>query len=236
MTTVLLLCALYACAHRVPVAEPVDAFEIVVRNETWTRASKFKSDDAIPVLLPRVVVPDPATQAKLDGLLTDEILTGSTRTQAEEDGWIDAVTWSLAWSGAGIVDLRVSVEGSGAYPDGFSNDFVLDVRQGTRLGVEQVQEGCQPALLDRLNRDVAARVAAVPGTPDDVIGIADLLSNARFTGLADFAVDDRGVVFHLDYGLPHVVAGAAPDGDFLVPWSDLASCVAPGAAMERLIR
>lgn len=205
---------------------------VVSKDEVWKRQFKEKpSGEDIPVSLPMVLVNDPVVQAKIDAQLTPEKLLGDSRATIEADGWVDGVAWSQTFSGQGVLGLEIAVEGSAAYPSGYVKPVVLDLSSGESLGRESFDPSRQPDLVRKLNVMLTARVAqAVAEEPE----VAEILDGVHVSEdvLSNFSIKPEGVVFHAQFGLPHVVEAASPDPDFTVPWMAMRGFLAKGSPLH----
>jgi hypothetical protein len=211
------------------IADPVFA----ARQEVWTRAFKGKSTDQIPVSLPTLWVADEWVQSRLDAALAPERIVETSRSQAEADGWIDAIDCRLARAHGGIAVVEVWVEGSGAYPDGFTRSVVLDLRTGDRLGVEQFAAEKRPALVGKLETMLQERISTVSEAEARALASA---AHATPDTLTRWTLADAGVVFTVDFGFPHAIAAMAPDGRLTIPWAAIAEFTAPDAPLLRARR
>lgn len=203
------------------------------RDEVWTRARTDKGTGTdIRVSLPVVWVTDPALQQKIDLALAPEALLDQTRAEIEADGWVDHVSWDRTYGRKGLLSLVVTVEGSGAYPDTLKKYVVLDLKTGAVLGAEQFAD--TTALIQRADRMIQGRVRRAKGDAE----LADLVAGASFTAdnLSGYSLSDRGVVFHYDFGFPHALLAAEPDGDVSVSWDDVADALAPDVALRRALK
>lgn len=204
---------------------------VLSKDEVWKRKFKEKpSGEDIPVSLPMVLVNDPALQPKIDALLTPEKLLGDPRATIEEDGWVDAVRWQQTWLGQGVLGLEIAVEGSAAYPSGYVRPVVIDLSAGAAIGSETFDAARQADLLRKLNVMLTARVAqAVAEEPEVAEAISDLhVSDDVFS---NFSITNDGIVFHAQFGLPHVLEAASPDPDFAVPWMAMRGFLAKGSPL-----
>lgn len=200
-------------------------------SETWTRHNTDKwSGPTLAVALPRVVVADPAVQAALDAALTPEALLGDPRARIEADGWVDAVSFETTLNRAHIVSFKVTVEGSGAYPDSFDRVVVLDTLSGARIGPETFSDTGKPLLIERVQAEVNVRREAAD--PE----VRELIDPVRFTEaeLGSFLATEPGLVFTIPWGLPHAMVAAEPSRDVTVVWADALPALVPGSPLRRL--
>lgn len=257
MIRVLFLASLLACGGRAPVESPSatpvaspsaappsaapaasDAWVVTAEAQTWTRKNKdIKPDPAIPVLWPRVSGPDPAVVAAVAALLTPEAVFGETRAEIEENGWADGISFEATYEQHGLLGLVLSMEGSAAYPDGFSRELAIDLEKGVRVGPESFTVEGRKQLINRLNTQLAANIAAARAALEPGDDLGDLLEGhaVQDKHLERFGLRPTGVVFHYAFGFPHVALAAEPDGDLLVPWAEIGPWLSPESPLRRAL-
>jgi hypothetical protein len=209
-----------------------EAAVVWTRAETWRReAGAFKSEP-VEVKLPALLVADPAVQAKLDVLFDVKNLVGDPVAQILADGWVDSVDHEVVLQRAGVVAVLVHVEGSGAYPDRTTRALTVDARTGAQIGLEALTTAGSTALVAAVEAEVQRRKRTAE--PEIVSEIADVHFDA--TKLAGFYPNAEGLVFRVDWGLPHAIAAGAPDSLVVIPWTQCASALAPGSALTRAVK
>lgn len=210
-----------------------DQAVVGARDEVWKRANADKgAGPDIQISLPVVWVADPALQQKLDLALAPEVLLDQPRAEVEADGWVDKVHFDKTYGKKGLLSLTVTIEGSGAYPDAIEKHVVIDLKTGATLGAEQW--GDSAAFVQRADRVIQSRVRKVRDDPE----MADLVTGAAFTAenMATYHLTDKGVVFTYDFGFPHAVLAAEPDGEVLLPWSNAHEALVADSPLRRAIK
>ena len=223
----------------VVLGDGVDPAVWAAKAETWRRPdTSIKPDPEIPVSLPVVWVADPAANAAIAALLTPEALLGDPRAQIEADGWVDGVAFEVGFQKAGLLSLSVAEEGSAAYPDGVVIERVIDLQTGARIGADAWDPAQQAALISRLDRTLQASIATTKAeavsfgedAPDPGIYEGHAV---KVETLADFGLRPEGVLFHYHFGFPHAILAAEPDGDLLLPWSEVGAYAKADCALRR---
>jgi hypothetical protein len=208
-----------------------DAAVVWTRAETWRRDPAASKHEPIEAKLPALLVADPAVQAKLEVLFDVKRLVGDPVAQIVADGWVDSVDHEVVLQRAGVVAVVVHVEGSGAYPDRYARALAVDTRTGTEIGLEAFTTAGSAALVAAVEAEVQRRKRTVE--PELVSEVADVHFDA--TKLAGFYPNAEGLVFRVDWGLPHAIAAGAPDSQVVIPWTQCASALAPGSALVRAV-
>ena len=227
------------CATRSPEATaPAPVGHVEAVQERWLRAEGTnKPDREIPVSWPRVTALTPEATAAANAALLPEAVFGDSRARIEQDGWADELGYELGLDAFDLLGLDLWMEGSAAYPDVAARRVVLDLRTGARLdascfAVERRGEliaKLQPALVASME---AARVEA--GTEEDLSAMLEghAVTEADLDG---FGLRPAGVLFHHDFGFPHVALALEPEEDLLLPWAELGPFLAPGCALARAV-
>lgn len=210
----------------------------IVRRETWWREWAEKAGGrAIPVQWPVFWLADPAKAEAVASCLSPAEVLGDPREQQEKDGWLDAVEVSVdeKVSRNGLASVRFHVEGSGAYPSSYRRDLTVDLRVGACLGAEQFDPGRAGALLETIRGTLERRAkVARRQVPEaaELLGDAVVVDEAM---LGRWTLGWGGLTFHHDFGFPHAVQAAEPDGDVFVSWRMVEPALTPGAALRRAI-
>jgi len=219
-----------------PAAPPPPPAAIISNHvETWPRAMKDKpTGPNIEISLPAVKVTDPAVQAKIDALLVPETLIGDSKASIIDASWVDKVSWKTGYKKADLLDLNVSVEGCAAYCDGYTRALVVDLKTGDAIGVDSFDPAQVPALIARLDRTLQANIAA--RVKEDAEN-ASIIGERHVTtdDLAGYALSNAGLVFHINFDIPHVAAAATPDNDLLLPWAEVGTYLTATSPLRRAL-
>lgn len=174
--------------------------------------------------------------------LLDDSIDAVIAQYKQNGGGITGIDFDVVHNGDDILDLRVRAQTMGAYPDQFVEDRLYDLRTGAHLRAGDLfASTTKPALVKLLQTRVDAIVAkaskADPATADELRSLVDS-SGATINDreLASFSITSTGVVFHHDFGFPHVAQALEPDGDVSVTWRELAPFPRTGGLLDPLAR
>lgn len=117
----------------------------------------------------------------------------------------------------GILDITARVEFLGAYPSTGYRHFCFDVSTGRTVRFsELLRPGGSEALAGVLDSMLQVNIAAEAAY--------SLLDPGMYEGhsfgvenLERFSITEEGVWFHYEFGFPHAVMAAEPDGELFIP-------------------
>lgn len=146
--------------------------------------------------------------------------------EMKEVQWLEAADYKLDFNKRGILGFTLSIEGSGAYPDGSTKSVVLNAKTGNRITPAEVFKDL-PGLAAKAKviQQAETKQALIDIKKEDPEATAPegLFENADFTteSLSEFAISDTGIVFVYDYGFPHVIKAFEPEGRYTFTWAQL---------------
>lgn len=197
---------------------------IVAKTERFARA---RFGEALPpgrIRYPSVrIAKDPSVERAINDALG---VPGFPKNLLEKyEDWLDELDFEVNTNDDGLLDLTITLSGTGAYPSTSTEHWVFDLDSGRRLTEKDLFEH-REELAKRLDRKLQrvlddARGGKVRGLPDDC---PKELYQGTFTSaeLGSFTVRKRGVTFDFPFEFPHAVLACQPSASFELPWSDLA--------------
>jgi len=158
--------------------------------------------------------------------VTGEPFEQTMATWAETRRGFCGADFVVNYNRDGILDITITVDFVGAYPSTFEHWFNFDVRTGDGLLPAEIflpeSSAVLVGVLDSLLHDrVLTAVEENCTGPEGLSpGVYD---DPHFTeaDLADFSVMEGGMEFHYDFGFPHALLAAEPDGDVFLDWDSL---------------
>ncbi|MCY7345215.1 MAG: hypothetical protein LH614_03260, partial [Pyrinomonadaceae bacterium] len=71
-----------------------------------------------------------ATKKKLDNSLSYWRVFGTTLAEVQTDGWLYELSYKVNYNKNGVLDIALTQDGSGAYPDQSTVNLVVDLKSG----------------------------------------------------------------------------------------------------------
>ena len=187
---------------------------------------------------PLIDVPgNPAASAAINAAL-DVPNTAAALAEVKELGEV-GLDYEVGFNRRGVLDLSITHETMGAYPDSYRSHFLFDLATGKKLtGAELLRADRQADLAARLDTQLQAELADARAHADaDCIGDGDDPYQGRFTPdlLGDVGVGDTGLVFVYDFDFPHAIQACEPAGGvYVVPWAEAGPFLVAGTAVAAL--
>ena len=71
---------------------------------------------------------------------------------------------------------------------------------------------------------------------DDLSGLFNDAETYHKVKLDEMEIDENGVLFHHDYGFPHIALALQPDGEFFLTWKELKPYIKKGGLLAAVAR
>lgn len=173
---------------------------------------------------------DPAVEA-INASLSWETVTGQPLEEtvaifADIQRGYTGADYAVNYDAGGILDITITTEFVGAYPSTERHYFCFDASTGERLGAEDILDPRQfDELVSILDAMLQERIGeAVLRCCEDGDGVPEeIYEGYGFTveDLECFTVAGDGIWFHYDFGFPHVIEAAEPDGELFLPVGEI---------------
>lgn len=217
---------------------------ITPKETVYTRRkpmSEFKK--SFTVTYPKVRAANPALSKKIETAISYEKNNSlNIKEELGEMQWLEEASYEVNYNKNGILDITLSMTGSGAYPSTFSKTVVINSKTGNVVRADEVFINL-PELAAKVSQaqQMEIRKAQTEYKKDpesaDFDG-SEYFGNAKFTTkqLENFSISDKGVTFNYNYGFPHVVLALEPDGKYFYSWAELKPHIKRGGLLARFIR
>jgi hypothetical protein len=156
--------------------------------------------------------------------------------------WLEDADYSVDQNAGGILSVTMSINGSGAYPDGSTKHVVINSTTGERLAAGSLfaDRTALAGLADHRLQDEIAKAKKDIRAEKDIgdIDVDELFDGKKFDveSLNDFSVNKTGVTFYYDYGFPHAIQAIQPVGKFHFSWSELRPYVKRDSLLASFVR
>ena len=194
----------------------------------------------------------PASKKKLENTISYwRVFETTLAENMSEYNWLTEMSYTVNYNKNGILDISLTEEGVGAYPDGQTVTLVVDLKTGAQVKFEDVFSADQKTefaafvdqKLDAEKREIIKEVESGnfgDGIPDKEGDnwIKEKLQELKFTAetFNEFSVSDKGVTILYDAGFPHVIQAAQPDGRYFFTWAEIKPFIKPAGLLGRFIR
>ena len=223
------------------------AQSVVIKSKkvTYTRPKPISDHKKTFVVnYPKVSGVGKALAAKIENAISyKNILNLDVEEEKTEIQWVEEADFKVGYNNNGILSIELFMEGTGAYPSGVLKTVVVNLKTGARV---------RPA---DVFTNLAGLASEVKKQQREEMKIArekykkDSENNENFDGspyfdeadfkvkdLAEFSVDDKGVIFNYDYNFAHVIRALEPDGSYTMSWAELKPYIKRGGLLAKFVR
>ncbi|OUD12346.1 hypothetical protein [Thioflexithrix psekupsensis] len=232
MRLLLIISLLFSALNSYAQSAAIDTLEVknyrfpVIELEDAAVAEKINQSLVKEVLLPILenAPAENATAASLLQTIFDEALLTSNPELAEYSG----IDYHLTYHDNGLLSLMLTVEYMGAYPSQHIEYLNFDLSDGRLLTKEDFLAANQikpfqkelGKFVTRRIKERAKEVASDFGdTPKAFISTVNEAIDPDY--LKRFQITTKGVIFYVDYGLPHALKALEPENDYLFLYKNL---------------
>ena len=194
------------------------------------------------VFHPRVKAATPALSRKIESTISyAKVMDLNIREEIADVQWLEEADFDVNYNSRGILVVTLTINGSGAYPDGISRTVVVNAKTGNRILPQDAftDLGDLAALVKQKQKDEVERsIKELKADPENKeIDPAELFESSDFNidDLKEYAVDNETVTFIYDYGFPHVIEALQPEGRFTFKWSEVERFVKPGGPFGKFV-
>jgi len=192
-----------------------------------------------------------ATKKKLENTISYWRVFETTLQENQSDyHWLSELSYEVNYNKNGILDIALTQEGVGAYPDGRTVNLVIDLKTGEQV---KFNDAFKADSLTKFAKMVNAKLTA---EKRDIIqridkgefgeengkeaneSLKEQVSGLNFTidAFDEYSINDKGVTIIYDSGFPHVIEAAQPDGRYFFTWAELKPFIKPDGLLGKFIR
>lgn len=183
---------------------------------------------------PIVKASTPALSAKIQNAVSYEKVMGfNLKEEQTEIQWLEEADYEVNYNKNGILNIWLSMMGTGAYPSSNNESVVVNTKTGTVVKAADVftnLQGLVKLVKKYQDQEVKAGIEEIKKEKDyNEPNPETLFENTTFevSNLDGFSVSDEGVTFNYDYGFPHVIQALEPSGSYMIKWKDLKPFIKP---------
>ncbi|MCX5963909.1 MAG: hypothetical protein NT070_12455 [Cyanobacteria bacterium] len=232
-----------------PLANQLEQATLTAQTATFTwgkpggdRSEYREAKLSYPVV---INVPEPELQDKIQDSISLKSAFGRSLTEMEaefkEMHWLTSLDYAVNYNDNALLSLTYTSTGVSAYPSTFVRHRSVNLLTGSVLRAQDLftTEGLGAIALQvdkQLQEAIKVQVSKL-GTPN-MEGIDPSIYKShrfRIKNLNDFTITPDGIIFHYEFGFPHVLIAAEPKGDFLITYAQLKSYAKPSGPLLRLL-
>lgn len=162
---------------------------------------------------------------RINEILNYKYVTGETLEETRENyreygRGIIGSSFVVNWTDTEYVDLTITVETLGAYPDAMVFNYCFNLDTGEEVIPENMfMENKIQDLVQMCNAELQNRISS------------EIQREYTFEeeNLSQLGIRRGGIVFYYDFGFPHSTVALEPDGELFFCWSDLNDFLLPEA-------
>lgn len=138
------------------------------------------------------------------------------------------------------MDVGLTVEGSGAYPSGYTKHVVVDLRTGNQVKPADIFTNL-PALVKEMRRkqleEIEESKKEIKTAEPDLVEMSNQIfaeRDLKTENLDFFSVSDKGVTFYYEWDFPHFARSMEPLGEYFFSFDELKPFIRRGGLLEKL--
>lgn len=229
------------------------AVVITPKKTVYTRKGKVTSKEkrtftvTYPVVSGAISV---AAKKKLENMLSYWRVFDTTLAENMSGyDWLTEMSFKVNYNKNGILDISLTQEGVGAYPDGQTKNLVVDLKTGAQVKFDDVFVSDKKTefaalvnqKLDAEKKEIIKEVETgnfSDGDKEANDALKEQLQGLEFTAdtFDEFTIDDKGVTILYDAGFPHAIQAAQPDGRYFFAWTEIKPFIKSAGLLGRFIR
>jgi hypothetical protein len=215
---------------------------ITSKKTTYRRPKPMSAyKKTFTVTRPRVKASTPALSKKIEAAISYEKVSDlNIKEELSEVQWLESADYTVNYNKNGILDLTLSVEGSGAYPSTYNRPVIVNTKTGGTVTPREVftnLAGLAAKCKKAQEAEIKQAIIDIKKDNPDEENPASLFESSDFKieNLNKFTVSDKGITFLYDYDFPHVILALQPNGEYFFSWKALKPFVKPAGLFGRFV-
>ncbi len=190
------------------------------------------------------------TKKKLENTISYwRVFETTLKENQGEYHWLSELSYKVNYNKNSVLDIALTQEGVGAYPDGSTVDLIIDLKTGEQVKFNDAFKADSfikfAEMVDRKLKIEAKKIIQTIDKgafgengkeADD--SIKEQLGALNFTAetFNEYSVNDKGVTIIYDAGFPHVIQAAQPDGRYFFTWAQLKPFIKREGLLAKFVR
>jgi hypothetical protein len=218
---------------------------ITNKKVTYTRAKPIMDfKKTFTITYPKIKAATLAISKKIEAVLSyEKAFDFRLREEMGEVQWLEDASYDVNYNANNILSISLTIQGTGAYPSSSTRYIVVNTAKGTRVSPVDVftnSSGLIAKLVKMKDAEIEKTKAELKNDPEtkdeDLSGMFVDAETYHKVKLDEFEIDENGVIFHHDYGFPHVAEALEPAGEFFLTWRELKPFIKGGSVLAALAR
>jgi len=191
-----------------------------------------------------------AAKKKLENTLSYwRVFETTLQENLTESDWLSEMSYTVNYNKNGVLDISLTQEGVGAYPDGQTVVLIIDLKTGKQVKFADVFDtGSKSKLAEKVDRKLSDEKKEIVesikndktsySNDDERQSSIEMVEQLKFTSedFDEFSVSDKGVTIIYDAGFPHAVQALQPDGHYLFTWTEIKPFIKADSLLARFVR
>ena len=232
---------------------PADRVVIEKRKVVIVRTGKFVRDfpsrkrAVISYPFIRSGASNAAALRKVRALLQIKNIFDTSLAEYRASTWLDEFDYQVNYNKNFILDIAFTQNGMGAYPDGQTRNFVINLKTGEVIKARDVfKADALTTLAEMVDRKLQAENQQTlkeleqdsSVSAEDRNYYREQYAPLKFQikNLDDFSINDKGITFSYDAGFPHVIQALEPNGQYFFSYAELRSFIKPEGQFGIFVR
>lgn len=191
-----------------------------------------------------------AKKKKLDNTISYwRVFDTTLKDNLADEFWLYEMSYAVNYNKDGVLDIALTQDGSGAYPDSSTIDLVIDLKTGEQIkfanafktaSLEKFAQMVN-AKLDVEKKEIIAEIdkgSFGDNGKEAADSLKEQLTELNFTAetFDEYSISDKGVTIIYDAGFPHVIQAAQPDGRYFFNWAEVKPFIKPDGLLGKFVR
>lgn len=196
------------------------------------------------ITYPKIKAATPALSKKIEAVLSyEKAFDFRLREEINDIQWLEEASYDVNYNADKILSISLTIQGTGAYPSSSTKYVVVNTATGTRMRPVDIftnTSGLLAKLVKMREDEVRKTIAELKNAPEtrdeDISGFFNDAETYSKVKLDEFEIDENGVIFHHDYGFPHVALALQPPGEFFLTWKELKPYIKRDGLLAQFVR
>jgi len=219
--------------------------KITAKKITYKRPNPIMDfKKSFTITYPKIKAATPALSRKIETVFSyEKAFDFKLREEINDVQWLEEASYDVNYNADKMLSISLTIQGTGAYPSSSTKYIVANTANGTRIRPADIfadTSGLLAKISKLKDAEIKKTLTDLKNDPankdEDFSGIFNDAETYSKLTLDEFELDENGVVFHYDYGFPHVALALQPPGEYFLTWKDLKPYIKPDGLLGQFVR